>query len=267
MKTDCEIKDFGRESFYENFYGSIFDKENEAYLTKNNKINSQQQNKNNFTEENLKITKENEINCIIKNENDRKNKDSINKNHLGRKKLGSHQIGKHNKYSEDNVIRKIKSLLLSYILNFVNNYIKKVYNGNIGKGIFEKKLKKISQLQVLDSKKDKDFLSRNLKDIFSDKISGKYSCYSLDHNEKVIDALLNEENLEKRKQIEILFSFTFSNLLNYIIGKEIIPELAGLEKLEQICHKFENDQEYYHLIKHYIINFEDIIMRKKIRNS
>ncbi len=40
--------------------------------------------------------------------------------------------------SNYNVIRKCKNLVLEYILQFLNEQIKEVYEGNIGKGIFKK---------------------------------------------------------------------------------------------------------------------------------
>ena len=44
---------------------------------------------------------------------------------LGRKTKNSGETGKHNKYSEDNMIRKIKVLFRDDLLDFINNKIKK----------------------------------------------------------------------------------------------------------------------------------------------
>ena len=46
----------------------------------------------------------------------------------------------HDKYSYDNIIRKIKILVLNYTLKFLNLKIKDIYKGNIGNGIFKKEL-------------------------------------------------------------------------------------------------------------------------------
>ena len=275
--------DIDEEKYEQNFYRDF--KINTEYSTElcyiSNNNNSQknneiikQTNKDNFNRSNKpddginpsSKVNEKELNSIT-NQKDNDDNSYQKEKILGRKKKNSHVIGNHNKYSEDNIIRKIKGLLLSCILKFINNYIVKIYGGKIGRGIFEKKLKKINPHQILDSKGDKDFLNKNIKDIFSDNISAKYSCYSLNHNKNVIETLLNEENFEIRKKFEVLFSFTFSYLLNYIIGNITIPELEGLDKLDEICYKFEDDKEYLNLIRYYILNFENIIMRKKNRTK
>ena len=269
------------QNFYEDFKINTEYTTELYYISNNNNNNSQrnneiikQTNKDNFNRSNKpddginpsSKVNEKELNSIT-NQKDNDDNSYQKEKILGRKKKNSHVIGNHNKYSEDNIIRKIKGLLLSCILKFINNYIVKIYSGKIGRGIFEKKLKKINPHQILDSKGDKDFLNKNIKDIFSDNISAKYSCYSLNHNKNVIETLLNEENFEIRKKFEVLFSFTFSYLLNYIIGNITIPELEGLDKLDEICYKFEDDKEYLNLIRYYILNFENIIMRKKNRTK
>ena len=67
------------------------------------------------------------------------------KRFLGRKKKNSNEIGEHSRYSKDNIIRKIKTLLLHYLKIFINSKIYKVYDGNIKEGIFIKQLKIINQ--------------------------------------------------------------------------------------------------------------------------
>ena len=43
--------------------------------------------------------------------------------------------------TKDNIIRKCKNLLLSYIRKFINVKIKKIYNNDIGEGIWRKEKK------------------------------------------------------------------------------------------------------------------------------
>ena len=81
----------------------------------------------------------------------------LKKKILGRKKKYSKEKGKHNKYSEDNIIRKIKSTLLSCLSNLINSQIYRIYNGNIGKGILIKELKKMNQNQIKIVKEIKNF--------------------------------------------------------------------------------------------------------------
>ena len=52
---------------------------------------------------------------------------------LGRKRKNSESKGLHDKYSGDNIIRKIKSTLISELTNYINSVIYKTYNGNVSK--------------------------------------------------------------------------------------------------------------------------------------
>ena len=184
---------------------------------------------------------------------------------LGRKRNYSNEIGKHNKYSEDNILRKIKSSILSYLFNFINSTIFNLYEGNIRKGISKKELKKINQSQIVDAKSNQEFLVKSLKDIFSDDISTKYSFYSADYNKKLIKELLNENDYEKRIKFKKLFSLTFLDCLMHIRGNKYFTELEGIESFEKYTSKFKDDKEYLYLFNYYISHFEEIIIRKKRR--
>ena len=185
---------------------------------------------------------------------------------LGRKRKNSKEIGKHNKYSEDNILRKIKSMLLSYVFNFINLTINKLYEGNTKKGIFQKELKKINQSQILDTKKNKEFLYKTLKDIFSVNISTKYSFYTNDYNINLIRELLNENDYEKRTHFKNLFSLTFLDCLMHFRGNKYYEELKGLEFLNKYREKFEEDKDYLQLFDYYILHFEEITIKKRHRN-
>ena len=50
---------------------------------------------------------------------------------LGRKKKNSNIKGNHNKFSGDNIIKKIKSNLLISLAKFINIKINEIYNNNI----------------------------------------------------------------------------------------------------------------------------------------
>ena len=64
---------------------------------------------------------------IIKNEY---KKDLNIKNYLGGKRKNNNCKGEHNKYSDDNIRRKAKNLVLDYTMDFLNERIKNIYNGN-----------------------------------------------------------------------------------------------------------------------------------------
>ena len=197
---------------------------------------------------------------------DKKQSAKNNKKGLGRKRKNSKDKGIHNKYSEDNILRKIKSTLLSYLYNFINFSIYTIYEGNIKKGLFKRELKKINQSQVVDTRTNKEFLHKTLKEIFSENISTKYSYYSNDYNRNLIEELLNESDYEKRMKFKNLFSLTFLDCLMHFRGNKIFDELKGLESFNKYKKKFEDDEEYLDLFDYYISHFEEIINKKRHRN-
>ena len=183
---------------------------------------------------------------------------------LGRKKKDSSKKERYGKYSSDNIIKRIKSYLLTCLFNFINVVINNRYEGNIGHDIFQKQLLKINKQKILSSRDNKHLLNKTLKEIFSEVISPKYSnFYSKNHNKDLINQLLNEEDEEKRDFFNKLFNLTFIECLKHFRGSEIIEELKGLDSLDNILNKFQDDKDYIDNFKYYIIHFEEIIGRKR----
>ena len=208
-----------------------------------------------------------------KNTNNDNNNITSNKTKLlGRKKKESNESGEHNKFSDDNLIRKCKSVVLKYIFIFINNMIKSVYQYNIDNGVKVMLLLKINYNQIKKSKVsyNKEFLNKKIKDIFSDNISKKYTNHSKNHNKNLINNLLNEKDEEKRKKFEKIFNLTFLECLQHFRGSIYIKELDGMTNLEEACENFEEkeDFEYYkEKFKSYINKFEKIIRKKKERHK
>ena len=192
--------------------------------------------------------------------------DNKEKKKRGRKRKMTKEVGEHNKYSEDNIIRKIKSKLLNYLTIFINSLINEKYNGNIGQGKFIKEILKINQEQIINNKFNKILINKTLKDIFSQNISGRFSTFDSDHNKKLIELLLNEVDEKKKIEFQNLFSLTFMECLNHFSGIKSLPILKGMKLLKDLCKKFEDDQTYVNLLKYNVLNFEKIIMDKKSRN-
>ena len=274
---NSDLNDLNEEYNFQSYSFKIpFDDENKPdYNMDNEKINNKIENENDNGNEDKEIKaecikteqsshqkKEEVILDIFKD----KEKEKMKKCLLGRKKKDSNEPGKHNKFSEDNIIKKIKSNLLLILLKFINIEIDKIYKGNIGHGIFQKHLLKINQNQVIISKNNKQFLTKTLKDIFSDDISTKYSFFSVSHNRELIQALLNENDEEKRIKFNKLFNLTFIDCLKHFRGSVFIEELSGLGSLDSLLKKFEGDKEYLHDFKFYCLNLEDVIQKKKNRD-
>ena len=84
-----------------------------------------------------------------------------------------------------------------------------------------------------------------------------------DHNQKVIEKILEE----KKDEFENLFNITFIDCLDHFIGKKQIKELEGLtlfsELKEQILEECEDDGEsYYKNLEIFLKEFE-----KRINNA
>ena len=164
----------------------------------------------------------NEIRCEIKPK-------------LGRKRKMSNEKGIHDKYSEDNILSRIKNIIFNILLEYNNEFISTIYNNNLGYGINIKQLLKINQLQKRSSNVEfnKKLLNKTQKEIFSENISKKYTGYPFSHNKDLINRLMNEEDKEKKYIFKKLFNLKLIDCIKAIRGSEKKEELEGIEnKLE-----------------------------------
>ena len=185
---------------------------------------------------------------------------------LGRKKRAESQDGEHNKFSDDNLRKKVKHLVLDTAFNFINDKINEIYKGNIGHGIFIKKLLLLNQKQKSESsiQYNKDFLQKTLGEIFSEKISSRYTKHNPYHNYFLIKVLTSDKN-ENNNYFKKLFNITFIDCLEHFIGIKKVEELEGLDTFENIKTKYEDDADYLKSLKFCIMNYEKIINNKRTR--
>jgi hypothetical protein len=78
---------------------------------------------------------------------------------------------------------------------------------------------------------------------------------------------MNEHDKYKRLYFQNLFNLTFIQCLNHFRGKEIINELIGLTKLEEIKEKYNFEDVYFNNLIYYFLRYEEIIYNKRIRKS
>ena len=231
------------------------------------------------TNMNLKEKKEEEIKGEINQIKDDKTnftnypidkKEKINEKKiclLGRKKREDSGSGDHNKFCDDNLRRKCKHLVLDSTLNFINDKIYEKFEGNIGYGIFVKKLLIINQKQKSDAsiQYNKNFLKKTLGEIFSEEISSRYTSHHPLHNYFLIKALTSDKNEERQNYFKKLFRITFIDCLNHFIGIKMIEELKGLDTFENIKTKYKDDTDYLKSLRYCTMNYEDIINNKRAR--
>jgi hypothetical protein len=173
---------------------------------------------------------------------------------------------KHNKFSDDNIIKKCKHLVLKYLFDFLNNQIKTAYNGNIGKGSLKKELKIINNSQKSNAHVEfnQNFIKKKLCEIFSE-ISGKYKKYYPDnYNKLLIEELMNEKDENKKSFFNELFNLNFIECMEHFIAKKYRKELKGLKCFKEIkdtiLNKYKEDGKLYiKYLDYYLNNFEKII--------
>ena len=216
---------------------------------------------NNTKEIKLEKYQNNEHNNLLKTKEFKKGT-----NALGRKTKDSELKMIVNKSLKYRRLEKVKNIILKNLLNFINDKIKEIYNSNIGKGIFIKKLLSIKQKQKGDNF-NKEFLDKSIGNIFSEDIRTNYTSFFPSHNKYLIELLLNEKDNNKRIYFNKLFNLTFRDALKYFRGSEDIEELNGMEKFGSKNKDIKNDENYLITLKYYVINFEELLGRKRIKRG
>ena len=150
--------------------------------------------------------------------------------------------------SDDNLRKKCKDLMVYSILNFVNKIIKEPNNKRIGRGICLKQLGELIPKEKMESNinYNKEFLIKTIDEIFSGKISGRFSNFMPDDIQK----LLNEENIDIRNFFTQIFNLTFFQYLEHFYGTKNVSELIDMKDFdddikdfieeENLLEKFEN---------------------------
>lgn len=197
----------------------------------------------------------------------------IEKKKCGRKrKREGENKNEHNKFSDDNMRRKCKHIVIKNALQFINQKIFEIYNGKIGNGIYRKELQTLNQSQKSDATVNfnKIFITKKLGEILSENISGRFTNLPLNHNKRLIDNLLNENDENKRNYFNRLFNITFLDCLKHFRGDIVIDELIGLNTFDNekkvILDKYiEDGADYVESLQYYLKNFEEIVNNKRSR--
>ena len=182
-----------------------------------------------------------------KNYNTEKNK-FINKK-KGRKRNDDESIRRHNKYSPDNLINKIKTILKKYVINFVNKIINSLYT-------YQKKISIMSELNfsyksfelikdvdynsIANKKKKREnlnLLNYSLKEFLSLDLSGKYKTITqnkrelLKLNEKIMTGYLLKDSENKDFFDFILNNLKFEDFLDLFIHRKELNDFPSFKLL------------------------------------
>ena len=244
-----------------NFINDI--QEQEISIYENENLQNQ-----NMNEQNIILNSENVIRENLPNNDNTDDKTKnlfVTRKKLGRKRKSSinddYNSKQHNKYSDDNIRRKIKHLDLKSLSEFVNTQITKI-------GIDCPKILILNQRQIFNAtiRFNQAFLSKPLKDIFSENISERYRNYPLDHNSKVINNLLNCPDEGNKNYFNKLLNLNFLDSLKHFRGEEEIEELNGMTLFEDIKNNSNWENDYKSVLSNYIQNYETLIMKKRARH-
>ena len=261
------IKSFLNSNIKKNNKNVILNKDEELTKNFNTEVKKEESNifeengKNvkNYLDEN-KETLTIEIPKLEKNILNKKRMFKINRKKRGRQSKNLNSKSDHTKYSNDNILRKIKVKFFQKLMKYINGIIKSKYNGIIQKLLPLKG--EVSQNNTI--KFNIQLLNTKLKDIFSTiEINKKFRLYKENYNKNVIDTIY-KNNI--RELIEI-FELTFLEIFN-IFKDENETKFNDFEKLntvvEEIKYK-ENDSYYAELFKNMAMNFENNYLEKTAR--
>lgn len=187
----------------------------------------------------------------------------------------SKSIIKHDKMSSDNILKKIKAVLLNkYIINFLNEII----NFKLKKY----KLVKLDYRYINELKKENElkYFKMSLKEIFSMDISTKHSKFGKDYNKKIIDQIINKDD-----SINFIFNLTYNDFIDLFTHKKKIEDIKVFNiNLDNKCYeeikkyipkvesfyselKGKNDIKYPTLVIFYLFNLERVIKLKQNRKQ
>ena len=251
-------------NFNQDYLNESFDILKVFFLTpskKSEKISNNNANK--YLNENTAITAEKtgvnyqEIKINIEIKTNMNNPNPIILNDISK---GEKEYLRKKRSVSDNEIKKGRNILLNSIFRFVNKKIRIIFNNDIGKGISIKQFVKISKKELNHSNVefDKNYLNTKLKEIFSGDISGKFTNFLINKNEKLL------QNLIKIDYFKELFELTFLQCIEHINGTKFISLLEGFETIDEMLlneeNKLnENDIENY---KYIIVNYKQCVENK-----
>ena len=185
---------------------------------------------------------------------------------------------------EDNLMNKIKAVVLKILMNFINQKLKEIYgNKGVGRGINSKRLYRINSEQTSNTKIDynQNFIYKTLKDIYSEDISTRKKDMPADKNKILIDYLLTKEkNLEIKGYFQNLFNLRFIECVRHFVSQSkedenYKMELDGLKLFNDLIkndpsklnikEEDMNDEVYLAYYDNFIKKKKKIIMGKKAR--
>ena len=201
-----------------------------------------------------KINDNKEIINIILEESKNENKNNGKK--LGRKRKNEEREAFHTKDRDDNKMRKVKTYIMNFILDYLNKSI--VYN----RKQFLKINKNVNQCLRKDF--NMSLMQMTIKDIFvQNKINETYNDFKKERN---LNQDLIKEIFEKNEDIETIKILNMKYIdLVIIYRTEFLNQfISDLTKKEIRAEgKKEKVESYVEQLKYLLLNYEDWFKQKK----
>ena len=189
-----------------------------------------------------------------------------NSKKLGRKRKDDETPSAHNKFSNDIIRKKIKTLIIKELQSFINRKIVEIYGEDAGEGMVRKRLMKLSGEKNSNTLEFmKEFLNKTLLNIFSGNVTSGLIHYSKDTNIKLINDLINDKIEQRSSYFKGLFNITFLDCLKYYRGENVCKEyLKGLTRFSHYIKKNEVKlgKDYIEHLSAYLHNYEKNIFKK-----
>lgn len=200
---------------------------------------------------NINVEKNKQIknsNCIIEIPDENLSKKKV----FGRKPnslLEKPVIGTHTKFSEDNILRKIKIKFFTNLVKYLNSIIIK-YKDEYNINPLFKIEPKVNHNNTINF--NIFLLNSKLKDIFSNfEISVKFTKFEKDYNKKVINSIYDSKITELIDILEMTFLEVFKIFRENNNGDEKLKGLSRFDEIIQEIKGKENNDDY-------IIKFIDV---------
>ena len=171
---------------------------------------------------------------------------------VGRKPKLLKLVNEHTKFSDDNILRKIKVKFFRKLVNFINSIIISKYSTKIK--VLKPLKGTINQNNTITF--NRLLLNSKLKDIFSSNdINGKFKKFNKNYNKSVIEKIY-KENIEEL--INIL-QMKFIEVFRIFRDENETQKLNGFEKIDSVIREMsikEIDDNYIEKFKKIVMNFE-----------
>lgn len=184
------------------------------------------------------------------------------KNNLGRNPKDSEEKGKHDKYYFDNISRGIKSLSFDCIRERLNFLLAKIEPSKLIKFNIKGNFLRFNAEQANRTKKDynSNLMQKTIKEIFSEKISGKYNKEEY-YNKILIDKIYRLNESEKDENSERLINLMELKYVDFWVI------LSLYHKLKDKPNYLDTIDDNYSFIKDLINNFNSKVEKHLKKNN